>query len=212
MKITILGGTGFLGQVLVRNAVARGHEVRALVRTPEKLRQMRDQVTVVTGNIFSAGDFERALQGSEAVISAVGPPQRDPGDPTQYKAAMESLIAAMQSRGIGRLITIGGAAHGGGENESWSVGRRMLRFFLLLFARPILLAKELEWGALKGSSLDWTLVRPPRIVANRRHGTVATSDTGLRRTEVNVEDLAEFMLDQLTEGSWIRRAPLVSSP
>jgi hypothetical protein len=51
---------------------------------------------------------------------------------------------------------------------------------------------------LKKSNLDWTLVRPPYIVSGKPHGAVAADEKNLAKTRVNVEDLAAFMLEQIT--------------
>ena len=83
--------------------------------------------------------------------------------------------------------------------------------FLLLVAKPILVAKQLEWAGLKTSDLDWTLVRPPKIVEGKPTGSVLADEKNLARTQINVDDLADFMLAQITSKKWIRKAPLVAS-
>lgn len=209
MKIAILGSTGFVGGVLLAKALEAGHKVRTLVRDPGKLGEARARVDFVQGDYFDPAALRSVLKGSEAVLSTVGPPQGNPGSPLSYGKAMGELIGAMEELGVRRLIHIGGAAHGGGEGEEWSMGRLALKALLSLLAKPILEAKHLEWEALKVSSLDWTLVRPPRIVAATPRGYCDASDRSLPKATVPVEDLAAFMLDQLVSREWVRRAPLV---
>lgn len=93
------------------------------------------------------------------------------------------------------------------ENENWTVGRRLLRLMLQLVWKPGFVAKQLEWEVLKGSNLDWTLVRPPHIVNGEPAGKVSADEKNLSKTNVNVEDLADFMLAQIDSKEWIRRAP-----
>jgi putative NADH-flavin reductase len=69
----------------------------------------------------------------------------------------------------------------------------------------------LEWEVLKKSSLEWTLVRPPRIVKGGRTGNISADDKNLASIQVNVEDLAHFMLDQISSKTWINKAPLVAN-
>jgi putative NADH-flavin reductase len=211
MKIAILGSTGFLGKVLLEKALNAGYQVRTLVRNPTKLGQFEDRVELVEGNIFRASDIEEAVLGTEAVLSTVGPPQRNPKHPEKYEQAMKDLVAAMQNHSIKRLIHVGGSVHAGGENENWTVGRRLLRLMLQLVWKPGLVAKQLEWEVLKGSNLDWTLVRPPHIVKGDPAGKVSADEKNLSKTNVNVEDLAGFMLAQIDSKEWIRRAPLVGA-
>jgi len=211
MKIALLGSTGFLGKVLLERALERGHQVRTLVRAPERLGEFRNRVEFVHGSAFEAGDLEATVLGTEAVLSTVGPPQRSPKDPERYQKAMQDLVAAMDKQNITRLIHTGGAAHPGGENENWTMGRRLLRFALNLMWKPGLVAKQLEWEVLKKSNLDWTLVRPPRIAKGTATGNLVADEKNLASLQVNVADLADFLLDQIDSRDWIRKAPLVAA-
>lgn len=211
MKIAILGSTGFLGKVLLKKALDGGYQIRTLVRTPDKLGEYKDKVEFIQGTISEVNKLEETVRGTEAVLSAIGPPQRNPGKPEFYEKAMKDLVAVMDYQGIKRVICTGGAAHLGGENENWTMGRRFLRLFLLLVSRPILEAKQREWEVLKASDLDWTLVRPPHITTGAPIGSVLADDKNLARTQVNVEDLACFMLEQITSTQWIKKASLVAS-
>ncbi len=211
MKIAIFGSTGFLGKVLLKKALDEGYQIKTLVRNPEKLGEFKNRVEFIQGSIFKATDIEETVKGTEAVLSTVGPPQRNPGNPEAYKKAMEDLVSILEKQNIKRFIHTGGAAHPGGENENWSTGRNLLRLFLNLFSKPILVAKHLEWEVLKKSNLDWTLVRPPRITKGVSKGVLIADEKNLARTQVNVEDLADFILDQITSEKWLNKAPLVAS-
>lgn len=211
MKIALFGSTGFVGKILTQKALEARHDIKTLVRTPEKLGEFKERVEYVTGNAFNAPDVLSAISGTDAVLSTIAPSKSRPGSPLPYQQAMEHLVNAMQQCGIKRLIHIGGAAHAGGENEQWSVGRRFLRMMLTLTAQPILEAKRLEWEVLKRSPLEWTLVRPSGIIKSAPRGTLYADEKRLASLTVNVEDLAEFMLQQIASRTWIRKAPLVAS-
>lgn len=211
MRIAILGSTGFLGKVLLGKAIERGHEVRTLVRTPSKLGRFETQVEVVVGSTFQAESLDETVRGTQAVISTVGPPQKNPGQPNDYRLAMENLVAAMRRHGIARLIHVGGGVHDGGHDERWSIRRRLLRLVLNLVYKPGLEAKRLEWEVLRQSDLEWTLVRPPRIAPRKPPGELVADESGLPSLQVWVEDLADFILQQLESREWIRRAPLVAA-
>ena len=211
MKITILGSTGFVGKVLIKKAIAAGYQVKTLARNPEKLEEIKDKIKIITGSVFESSSVEAAIEGAEVVLSTIGPPQRNPGDPVQYEKAMKNIVSAMDKYGIKRYIHIGGAAHQGGENEVWNFNRKFLRLFLNLFGKQILVAKHLEWEVLKSSDLDWTLVRPPRIGNEAVSGNISADEKILKTLKINVEDLTDFVLQQITSKEWIKKAPLVSS-
>lgn len=212
MKIAILGSTGFLGKVVLGKALDKGYQIRTLVRTPEKLGEFKDRVDYTQGSVSQPDKLEETIIGTEVVISTVGPPTKNPGDPETYKNALENLVTVLEKHNIKRYIHVGGAAHLGGENENWSIGRKNLRLVLSIIAKPILTAKHLEWEVLKKSNLDYTLVRPPGIMKKKFRGTgVIADEKNLARIKVNVEDLADFILEQINSKDWIRKAPLVAA-
>jgi putative NADH-flavin reductase len=174
------------------------------------LGSFKDKVTFVQGDIFQPDKISECVGGSEAVFSTV-PPEANTKEPGKYAAVMQSLIDALEKNGIKRFIHIGGAAHGGGMNENWNFGRRMLRLFLNLTWKPGLIAKQLEWEVLRKSGLEWTLVRPPAIMPGSGNGKIIADEKNLARTSVYAEDLADFMLDQIESKAWIGKAPLVAS-
>jgi len=86
-----------------------------------------------------------------------------------------------------------------------------LRFYLNLVCKPVLIAKQLEWEVLRKSNLDWTLVRPPRITKDKPIGHLIADEKNLASVQVNVEDLTEFLLNQLKSEKWVGKAPLVAT-
>ena len=70
--LLVLGATGATGQLVVSQALAAGHRVTALVRSPEKLTTTHASLTVLTGQPTDQRDLARALEGTDAVISTLG--------------------------------------------------------------------------------------------------------------------------------------------
>jgi putative NADH-flavin reductase len=211
MKVAILGSTGVVGKILIHKAVADGYQVKTLARNPEKLEDISDKIEIIQGSVFDPSAVEATIDGTEAVLSTIGPPQRNPGNPELYEKAMKDIVRIMDNHGIKRYIHIGGAAHQGGENEVWNFNRKFLRLFLNLFGKQILVAKHLEWEVLKSSDLDWTLIRPPRIANEAASGSISIDEKNLKNLKVSVEELTDFILQQISSKEWIRKAPLISS-
>jgi putative NADH-flavin reductase len=211
MKITILGSTGFVGKVLIKKAIAAGYQVKTLARNPDKLEEIKDKIEIIKGSVFEPLEIDAAIEGAEVVLSTIGPPTSKPCDPYQYEKAMKDIVRVMDKHGIKRYIHLGGAGHRGGENETWNFSRKFLRLFLTLFGKQILVAKHLEWEVLKSSDLDWTLIRPPRIANEAASGSISVDEKNLKNLKVSVEDLTDFILQQISSKEWIRKAPLISS-
>src|SRR5437667_2727263 len=73
MKLIVLGATGGTGLEIVRQALERGHSVTALVRSPDRLKQFGDQITVEHGDLLNSADLQHCIQGHAAVVSTFGP-------------------------------------------------------------------------------------------------------------------------------------------
>ncbi len=72
MKLLIFGATGGTGQALVAQALEQGHVVTAFARDPAKVRTTHNNLRVVKGDILNYDSVEAAINGQDAVLSALG--------------------------------------------------------------------------------------------------------------------------------------------
>jgi uncharacterized protein YbjT (DUF2867 family) len=80
MKMTVFGATGGIGGHVVRQALAAGHEVTAVVRDRARFDVSHPALEVATVPVLTDPDVLRAvLEGSDAAISGVGPRGRKDG-------------------------------------------------------------------------------------------------------------------------------------
>ncbi len=210
MKIAILGSTGFVGKILLKKALEKGYQVKTLVRDPKKLGTYMNKVEYVSGDVSQADKLEKTVQGADIVISTL-PPAGENNDPEKSAKIMEQLVSTLEKNDVKRFVHIGGAVHGGGIDENWTFSRRLLRAYLNIACKPILIAKQMEWDILRKSNLNWILVRPPQITKDKPIGPLAVDEKNLGSAKVNVEDLAEFLLEQINSDKWIEKAPLVAT-
>jgi len=68
--LLVLGGSGRTGIHVLEHAIARGHQVRALVRNPDAFEAPAG-VQLITGTPANIDDIRRAAEGTEAVISVL---------------------------------------------------------------------------------------------------------------------------------------------
>lgn len=211
MHIAILGASGFVGCSLLRQALARGITVRVLARNPDKLGDLGADVQVVEGDYFDADSLQRLLVGVDAVVSTVGPPENRKSalGPADFGNAMERLLACAQAAGARRVVqvTSAGTSYPG---EAVGLGRKLMRVAVSLVAPVVIPAKERELAALMASSIEWVSVRPPLVQAGVDGELVASADA-LPGLKVDVDQLAGFLLDNLTSDAWLRRAPFVAT-
>ena len=91
MKLTIFGATGATGTSLTGQALAAGHEVTAIVRNPARLAvPAHRRLRIVTASVMDPASIAPALEGADAVISAIGP--RGTGPTTVIRDSARSII------------------------------------------------------------------------------------------------------------------------
>lgn len=73
MRLLVLGATGGIGKYLLEYATARGHEVTAFARSPQKIALQSGRLRVVPGDLLNVHQLAQALPGHDAVLSAFGP-------------------------------------------------------------------------------------------------------------------------------------------
>ncbi|HSK59593.1 MAG TPA: NAD(P)H-binding protein, partial [Actinomycetospora sp.] len=106
MKVTVFGGTGKIGLHVVRRLLAVGHDVTALVRSPEKMTVTDDRLDLVVAELDDTAAVRDAIDGADAVISALGPaidPFLRSGPLTE---ATRTIVAAMHESGVRRLVAL----------------------------------------------------------------------------------------------------------
>lgn len=158
MRLLVVGATGALGRAVVDSALARGHDVNALVRNPGSAG-LPGQVQVVKGDVLDAASMEPAVAGCAAVICALGTPS--PRKPTSLlERGTANLVAAMTRVGVSRLVCVTLLGVGGSRPNT----ALLYRHVILRVLAPMVPDKESQEQVVRDSGLDWVLVRPPTIV------------------------------------------------
>jgi putative NADH-flavin reductase len=201
LRLTLFGATGRVGRRLLEYATRDGHTVRALVRDPGRLPAgLGGQL--VTGDVTDPDAVLAALEGSEAVLSALGGAGlANPG--TILSEGMHTITAGMQRQGLRRVLAVAGS---GVLDDPRGGLRAEAADFPAIYA-AITREHLGTWEALKASQLEWTLVCCPDLVdgePTRRYRV--TGDTLPEGgTSISVEDTALFMLQQLNLTPYVRR-------
>lgn len=211
MKLAVFGGTGTVGLRLLRAAVDRGFEVKALVRTPAKLGNLADELVVIEGDYFDPEMVRRTIEGTSAVLSTLGPPvgRGHAVKPEAFERGMRSVVDAMKVTGVGRIITISSSATSY-EGETIALGRKFFRTILKLHSPVMTPSKEKELAVLMDSDTQWTSIRPP-IITDAVEGQLRLSHEKKMGIRVNTSQLVHFMLDTISSDEWVGKAPFVAT-
>ncbi|MEI7028037.1 NAD(P)-dependent oxidoreductase [Paenibacillus sp. y28] len=198
MKLLIFGAAGRVGRELAARAAADGHLTTAFVRNPGKMSLQAPNLTIIQGDACEKHDVWQAVQGKDAVISALS---TDGGSVLTIFTPM--LIAAMKAHGIKRVVTIGTA---GILDSREHTG--LLRYETPDSRRSSTRAAEEHrraWEQLAGSGLEWTVVCPTYLPAGERTGIYRVERDYLPfgGTSISVGDTAEFAYDELAAKQFI---------
>lgn len=222
MKLTIFAATGGVGRQLLRQAVAVGHDVTAVVRNPAKLAG--EPVRVVTADLAAAdpATLESAVRGADAVLSGLGPHSN--ADAGIAAPGMAAIVAAMQATQVRRIVVVSAApvatvpSPGRPNPPKHDPGDGFFMRHLFTHVASAMFGKvyadlaQME-DVLTGSGLDWTVVRPPQLTDKPFTGRYRTAYAQNIRGgwSVSRADVAHLMLRVLDQPETIKQTIGIAS-
>ncbi len=113
IPVLVTGATGYIGARLIPRLLQAGYRVRALARTPAKLRDRPwandPGLEIVAGDLFDRESMIRACQGCRAayyLVHSMNPTSRDFA--ASDRAAADNMVAAAETAGLERIIYLSG--------------------------------------------------------------------------------------------------------
>lgn len=205
-RVLIVGATGGTGRALVEEALERGYVVTALARNPSALKIEHPRCRVIQGDVLDEASIDVAVTGQDAVLSALGHKRYFSPTPILSRGT-GNLLAAMKRHGVQRFVCETSLGIGS------SAGR--LGLYYTFFVIPVVLPlyfwdKTRQERVIAASGLDWIIVRPAVLTngakrSRYRHGPVVGNFVLTRR--ISRADVAAFMVNQLTDNTYLRTAP-----
>lgn len=212
--LLVLGGSGRTGIHVLRQAVQRGHHVRALVRNPEALNAP-DGVELIPGTPANIDDIRRAAGGVEAVVSVLNNsrssdnPWAKPVSPPNFMTdATRDTLTVMKENGI-RRISVASTL---GAGDSWATLNPL--FKALIKTSGIRHGYNDHHGVdavVRASDAEWVLARSVALSDAPLRGPLRAALAGTEKPGMSVSraEVARFLLDALEDDTWLRQAPLI---
>ena len=206
MRLALTGGSGRIGSHVLAWALASGHEVTALARSPQSLSATAG-LTVVTGDATDAGAVAEAVAGADAVLSALGP--RGAKSASLLAEAGRNLVSAMDKAGCNRLVCV--SAAGAFIRADPDTGFLVKAILPRVLASQFADVRAME-AEIRASNLDWTLVRATRLVNTPLTGRYRVRPQYPPRGggKISRADVAHFMAAVVTDGTWMRESPALA--
>jgi putative NADH-flavin reductase len=208
MRIAVIGGSGWLGGTIAREALSRGHEVTAIARDPVRLGKL-EGIDVRAFDATDADSLPAVIAGHDVVVSAVTD-RSGPGR-SMIPDVVRALIVSVPAAGVPRLAVVGG-----GGSLLAPDGRRFVDdpgFPEQYRTEALAGAEALELLRRAPSELDWTYLSPPPenlADGEKRGGYAVRGDdrpvtNAAGETGIVSGDLAAAMVDELENPQFSRR-------
>lgn len=203
MKIAVIGASGNIGSKILDEALARGHQVTAIVRHPEKISVKNAALTVAKGDVLS-DEVAGLVRGHDAVISSYNPGWTNANIAADTTKAYKAIIDGVKKAGVKRLLVVGGA----GSLEV-SPGVELIETMKVpdLIRGAILALRGVLYTLRDEKDLDWIFFSPAATIApGERTGKfrlgkdqVVKDDKG--DSKISTQDYALAMIDELEKAA-----------
>jgi putative NADH-flavin reductase len=191
---------------LVEQGLNLGHEVTAFARIPAAVLIHHERLVVLQGDVLNPAKVEAAIADAEAVLSALGS-----GLSARKHVVSEgtrNIVAAMKKFGVRRFI----CETSYGTGSSYEDARLSAKLFFRTLLKNALADKDQQEEYIRNSGLDWVVVRPTGLTNGPRTGQYHAAErmrlgVGNR---ISRADVAEFMLGQLADDTWLHKFVVLS--
>jgi putative NADH-flavin reductase len=211
MKIAIFGASGATGLLLTRRCFDAGHQVTALLRNPETF-PLRIAVHAIRGSVFDPAAVAQTIEGANVVLSALGAKSWRKED--VLERAVPYIVAAMQQKGVRRIIALGSSGAKDGALDRRPAWQRWIVehvVYKTIMKWPVA-SQRAQYAILSASDLDWTMVMPPLLTNSSARGRLRVDADALPRNANRIarEDVADFMVQQIDSPQWVRKAVYIA--
>lgn len=227
MRILVVGASRGIGLAAVRQALASGHDVRALARSAERIRPddrsgqrpdarsgdrpVSSRLEPCAADATDAEAVGAALEGVDAVIQAIGVPgglRRTFGPVTLFSETTRVLVAEMHRAGVRRLVAVTGFGAGDSRSRLSLLERTGHRLVLGAAYDD----KDRQEVIIRGSALDWLIVRPTILTSGPRTGRyrVFVEPRSWRNGLISRADVADFLVREAVEPRLSRATPVLA--
>jgi putative NADH-flavin reductase len=209
MKLVMFGPTGMIGSRILSEALSRGHTLTAVTRDPSRISFSQEKLSVVVGNALDFESVTNAVNGYDAVISAIGSAG---SSPEVIVSAARALVRGLQCGGMRRLVVVGGA----GVLDVAPNVRLMDSSNFFEEYRPLAQAHLEAYKLYQASDLDWTFVCPAAEIApGERTGNFQVGSNQLLinsqgESRISAEDYAIAFMNEVEQPQYIHQRMTVA--
>lgn len=198
--------------LLVQQALGKGYRVVGYARSPSRMTIQHPNLILKKGTMLDRTTIEEAIQGSDVVIETVG----------CVSEGTKLIIQAMKKFNVKRLIVVSTSNARDGKDlpdKKFALllgmtrgALKLLGLFNKQYRNAVYELRKIA-GIVRNSDLDWTLVRVAGLTNKAKSNDVKSGylGQGIISFSTSRADMADFLLQQVTDKTYIRQAPAISS-
>jgi putative NADH-flavin reductase len=209
LRVLVIGGTQGTGLEVVRLGLARGYQMTAVARHPEKMPLADERLSNVAGDITDAKRMAELVAGQDVVVSAIGiGPSRE--EVSLFSEGMKNVLAAMPDSNKAQLITVSGIGAGDSRGHGGFIYDNIV---YPLLTKQIYLDKDRQEALIKASDVRWTIVRPGLLTddsAATNYRVLEDMD-GVVSGEISRADVAHFIVAAFEQQSHIGKTVFLTN-
>ncbi len=201
MKLIVFGATGQAGVQIVKQALWRGHTVKAFGRNVFDLHINEEKFEKIKGALFDESEVYHALKDCDAVLSAIG--GSFDGTDKARSLGIKNIVAQMKKAGVKRILALGGFGILNFDEDTLLMDTKDYPKEFI----PVGNEHRQAYEYLKASGLDWTFVCSPDIINDGPTGNYITNKDyppEPNKFQINTGDLAQFMLNELERNEYVQ--------
>ncbi len=207
IKIAVLGGGGRTGRFIVTQLLSLGFGIKLLLRSLENFQLESPLIEIVKGDALDEEAIRSLAEGCQAIISTVG--QRK-DEPLVASQATINVLKAMAQYGIQRYILVAGINVDTPFDKKSPETTAATNWMKTNFPE-IQADRQKTYSILSASKVNWTLVRVPLIEFTDISGEILVSLKDCLGSKISAHDIATFVIDQLSEDSYIKKSPFIAN-
>lgn len=210
--IALFGATGPTGKHIIEEALKQGYALSVYTRDAKKLEAFAGKVEIVVGDLQDRDAIAKCIQGADAVISALGPNGAKVQTDRPIMHGLSTITSVMKQSGVRRLIQISTASYRD-PKDGFDLKARSLALMFKIIAHKAYDDIKSTGELIANSDLDWTLVRIPFLKDDPANGQINVGSYGKTKLGMKLSrgNLAKFLVNQVTDKTFVRAAPGIAN-
>lgn len=208
-RIALFGASGQTGQRFLEKALEANYELVALVRNPDKIKQVHSNLKLIKGDVLNESDVAEVVKQCDIVVSLFGHVKDSPQ--WLQTQGTNNIVKAMEKYQVPRIVSLSGGGLPFPEKDQPKLADKIIRTIMKI-AVPKILNDAIEHAeVLRKSNVKWTIVRGPRLSNSPPKGHYRVTWVGVNSgTQISRSDLADFIVSLLENEQYNYQMPFVS--